>query len=278
MEFEKKDALIGAFVLAALAVFVFSLVVVNRERVTAETYPIEIRLPNISGIDKGVEVMYQGYKAGAVDRITIAYEPEFRFNVRLAIKNEIRLHQGTAVLVRNKGFGGAKFLELSMPPEPGGELLKEGAVLPTARETDVMVKANEVLGEVQKVVVDFRKNGTADDLIHTVKNARAALASMDKALNGMNALMDENRAALKAAVSDAHGITARANELLEKKDEALQRTMDDLKKTTSHLPSIMINVEELTADLKRHPWRLIRKGEPSDASPPLDHKHEPAKP
>ncbi len=277
MEFEKKDALIGAFVLAALAVFVFSLAAVNRERVTAQTYPIEIRLPNISGIDKGVEVMYQGYKAGAVDRITITYEPEFRFNVRLAIKNEIRLREGTTVLVRNKGFGGAKFLELSTPEGAGGALLKEGAVLATVRETDVMAKANEVLGEVQKVVVDFRKKGTADDLIHTVKNARAALGSLDKALVAMNGLMDENRAALRAAVKDAQGITARANEILAKKDEALQQTLDDLRRTTSHLPAIMVNVEELTADLKRHPWRLVRKG---TEGPPLqlDHTHAPAKP
>lgn len=277
MEFEKKDALIGAFVLAALAVFVFSLAAVNRERVTAQTYPIEIRLPNISGIDKGVEVMYQGYKAGAVERITITYEPEFRFNVRLAIKNEIRLRQGTTVLVRNKGFGGTKFLELATPAEAGGALLKEGSVLAAVRETDVMVKANEVLGEVQKVVANFQKRGTAEDLVQVVKNARTALGSLDRALNGMNALMDENRAALKAAVQDAQGITARANDLLAKKDAALQQTLDDLRQTTSHLPSIMVNVEELTADLKRRPWRLVRKG---TEGPPLqlDHKHVPTKP
>lgn len=250
MNFEKNDAIIGAFVLAAVAACILAAAALNRQRLPAEANHFEIRLPNIAGIDKGVEVIYQGYKAGAVDKVTIAYKPELLFIVGLAIKKEIRLKAGTTVVARNKGFGGAKVLELSMPP--GGDsrrLLPEGAVLPAMRETDLMVKANEVMGEMERVARNFQKEGTSADIAQTFKRANAALAKLDVTLTNVNTLLEENRASLKATLHEAQGASARANESL------------------ARLPAIMADVSELIAELKRHPWRLLRKGEPSEKTP-----------
>lgn len=277
MDFEKNDAAIGAFVLAAIAIFIATLAGINRGRLTSQTYHLQIQLPNIAGIDKGVEVMYQGYKAGAVDQVTIAYEPEFRFIVRLAIKQDIRLKMGTTVIVRNKGFGGAKYLELSPPSRGEGRaIVPDGALLATLRETDLMSKAHEVMGELQRVVRNFQKEGTGDEIVRIVKHAELALASLDRALTNVSALMEENRAALKGTLQQAQGLTTRTNEALSKKDAALQQSVESLKESMSHLPAIMINLEELTAELKRHPWRMVRKGGPEGPLPRLEHKHAPA--
>lgn len=277
MDFEKNDAAIGAFVLAALAVFLLTVLAVNRERLTSRTYHLQIQLPNIAGIDKGVEVIYQGYKAGAVDRVTIAYEPEFRFIVRLAIKEEIQLKMGTNVIVRSKGFGGARYLELSPPSAAENRpIVPDGAMLPTLREADLMSKAHDVMGELQKVVRNFQREGTGDEIVRIVKRSDSALAGLERALSNINALMEENRAALKAALQQTQGLTTRANDLMSRKDQALQQTVDHLRESVSHLPAIMMNLEELTAELKRHPWRMVRKGEPGGAAPRLEHKHAPA--
>lgn len=60
MEFEKRDVWVGAVLLSALAAFAAALLIVNRERLSSETYRVEIQLPNIAGLDKGTEVMYKG--------------------------------------------------------------------------------------------------------------------------------------------------------------------------------------------------------------------------
>jgi ABC-type transporter Mla subunit MlaD len=242
----------------------------------SQIYHLQIRLPNIAGIDKGTEVLYKGYKAGMVDRITIAYDPELVFVVRLSIKREIKLNVGTTLTVRNKGFGGSKFIEL-MPPADGGSqaVLQEDAVLLSVPDRDLTTKANEVLEEVQKIVRDLQKSGTVDQIARTVNIAQSAVVNLDRVLANTNALLEENRAALQLAVKNIAGITARTDELLTKKDAALQQTVENLNQSTSHLPFILMNIEELTADVKLHPWHLLRKGK---EGPPVtvDHHHPPA--
>ena len=255
MNYERKDVWVGAFVLAAAAVCLLAAVSINKERLATKTYHLEIHLPNIAGIDKGVEVIYQGYKAGEVDQVRIAYEPELKFVVRLSIKTELRLKIGASVMVRNKGFGGAKYLELSAPSGAQAGLLQEGAVLPVRRENDLMAKADEVMAELGKVVRDFDKAGTSAGIGRTVEKANAALTSL-------GALLEENRAALKATLEHAQGVAARTDDLMSKKDAVLEQTMDDFNRSMAHLPAIMANLEALSTDLKRHPWRLLRKGEP----------------
>jgi len=277
MNYESRDVWIGALVAAAAAVCLLAAVSINKERLTAETYPLEIRLPNIAGIDKGVEVICQGYKAGQVEQVRIAYQPELQFVVRLAIKREMRLKRGTVVIVRNKGFGGAKYLELSAPVKGAPEgLVPEGAVMPVRQEGDLMAKADQVMGDLGRVVRDFERSGTSANIGRTVEKANAALASL-------GALLEENRAALRSTLEHARGAAARTDELMSKEDAVLRQTLENLNQSMarlneslSHLPTIMVNLEALSADLRRRPWRLIRKGDPEDSPVDLQHSHAPA--
>ncbi|MBI4348570.1 MAG: MCE family protein [Elusimicrobia bacterium] len=271
MDFEKHDVAVGAFVVGALLVFFTAFVAVNRARFTAETYRVEIRLPEISGIDKGVDVMYKGYKAGVVDKVTVVYVPEFRFVVGLAIKNELQLRRGTVVHVRNKGLAGGRVLELVAPDRPDAGMVGEGEVLPTTRDTDLMAKANEVLGEAQKVVKRFQEKGTAEEAIAVVKVARQVVTHLDETLISARALVEENRATLKASLEQTRALTEKGNAILEKRGDALDRSLKNLDESLLHLPAILINLEELSADLKKRPWRVLRKG--GDDPPKLDHKH-----
>ena len=271
MEFDKKDVTAGAFVVAAIIVFIGAMVAVERERYMAETYHLRIHLSEIAGIDRGVDVMYKGYKAGEVDRVKVVYEPEFRFVVRLAVKSEIRLRQGTVVAVRNKGLGGGKVLDLVPPEGTGGPILEEGAILPTTRETDLMAKANEVLGEAQKMVKSFQQKGTAEEAAAVVRAARIALEHLDQTLVSTHAMVEEDRVALRATLDQTRELTTRSNDLLEKKSAAMERSLKNLDDSMTHLPAILKNLEELTADLKKHPWHLIRKGKEDPVE--VEHNH-----
>jgi ABC-type transporter Mla subunit MlaD len=241
MDFQKNDATIGAFVLGTLVVFGLAAVTINRGRFfskTEETYPLFIKLPQIVGIEKGVDVMYEGYKAGSVDDIRIAYEPKLQFIVRLAIKKEIELHEGANVVVRNRGFAGGKYLEVSSLET--GKKLKSGDTLPTVLDTDIMSKASEAMGEVQMIFKKLQQEGTPADIALAVKRMNSVLAKLDVTLDNLNGMLAENREPFKTTM--AHASTA-----------------------SKDLPSIVGDAKDLMADLKRHPWRLLRKG---DVPPP----------
>jgi ABC-type transporter Mla subunit MlaD len=265
MDLNKNDAAIGAFVLGSMAVFLAAVVGINRARFTVQTYPLFITLPHIAGIDKGVDVMYQGYKAGSVDQIAISYHPKFRFVVRLAIKNEIELHQGTSVIVRSRGFTGGRYLELS--PTEEGRLIQQGETLPTRLDNDLMSKANEVMGDMQTAFRKLQKEGTAEDLSQAIKHANHALAKLDSTLTHLNAMLEENRAPLKKTLESTSGIAEKTDRLLTKREAELEQTLENVNKSLKDVPAIMTDVKGLVSDLKRHPWRLLRKGDPPAEKP-----------
>jgi len=260
MDLETKDAWTGAFLLLTVAVVLGALAALNKDRLSSGVYRVAIRLDSIAGIERGGEVIYRGYRAGEVDAVTVAYEPDVHFDVRLSVKRELRLRAGTTVLVRGKGLGGARYLELIPPENPGSKFVLEGELLDAVAEPDIFASAQGTLGDVQKMVGDVQKGGTTENLQAAALHMRHAMAKLDATLASLNALLTENRATLKATLEETHALTADARKLMAKQDAALTQSLENIKQGTSHLPAIMANAEELTADLKKHPWRLVRKG------------------
>jgi ABC-type transporter Mla subunit MlaD len=264
MDFEKNDVAAGAFVLGALLVFLLAFYAVNRGRLASRTYHLSLRLPEISGIEKGVEVVTKGYKAGSVDRVTIVYEPEFGFIVDLALRNEIRLREGTFAIARRKGFAGARFIELISPEGAKGPFLEEGAVLKTLPEPDLMAKAGEVMGEAQETLSRFKKGNLAEEAASALRAAQASFVELKTLLANTNSMVQENRAALKDSLEQTRLITARTQTILARQGEAVERVSKNLDQASAHLPAILSNVEDFTVEVKRRPWKLLRKSEPED--------------
>ena len=259
---QKSDATVGAFVAAAAAVFILAAVAINRARFTAETYPIFITLPHIAGIDKGVDVMYQGYKAGSVDKISIAYQPKFHFIVRLQVKKEStqRRHDGRRAQpgVRGRPLPRARSARAARPGDRGG---RDPADDP---RPDLMSKANEVMGEVNRRSGGCRRRAPPP-VSQAIKRLNLVLAKLDVTLTSVHALVEENRPPLKATMERAHGIASKTDELLAKRQAALDETLDNLNKSLKEVPAIVGDVKELVGDIKRHPWKLLRKGDSAPA-------------
>lgn len=273
MDFDDNDVLAGALVVGAAILFLAMLAFINRNRLTSETYPVNIHLADIAGIEPGVDVVYKGYKAGTADRVSINYEPTFHFVVRLAVKSEIRLRQGTKVMVRNKGFGGAKILELMPPADETTALpVAKDALLPVVSDADLVKQANAVLGRVEEVVKSIQGADPGTQLKATLTQLQGAITGANHLVGNLNLLLEENRSDLKSTVGQTRRISEDSAALLAKRRPEIDRTLLNLDAAMAHLPAILENVEELTADLKRNPWRLLRKGDPKDA-PKVDHNH-----
>ncbi len=273
MDFDNNDVAAGALVVGVALLFLAMLLFVNRERLTSNTTPVNIHLTDIAGIEPGVDVIYKGYKAGSADRVSIAYEPTFHFVVRLAVKSEIRLRQGTKVMVRNKGFGGAKLLEL-MPPadETTAPSVAKDALLPVVSDADLMKQANAVLGRVEEVVKSIQGADPGTQIKATLTQLQGTITGTNRLVGNLNLLLEENRGDIKSTLGQTRRFTEDSSALLTKRRTEIERSLANLDAAMAHLPAILQNVEELTADLKKNPWRLIRKGEPKDA-PKLDHAH-----
>ncbi|HBL17715.1 MAG TPA: hypothetical protein DD417_13445 [Elusimicrobia bacterium] len=273
MDFDKRDVMAGLLVVAAVAVLLGALFVVNRGRFLGKSFHISARLPDMGGLEKGLDVVYKGYKAGTVERVTLSYEPSFVFIVRMDIDRQIRLYEGTSVMVRSKGLMGSRYLELMPPPGETGVLLAEGAVVPVVTEGDIMAKAGEVLSQVEKIMGRLKTADTAGQLHGVVADARILVQNLSATMVSARILVEENRASLRKSLDGAQGVTTQLDGLLQKRGPELDRILRNADQSLSHMPAILMNVEELTEDLKRNPWRLLRKGDSKDVPPKLDHNH-----
>lgn len=273
MNFNKRDALVGLFVVGAAAVFLALAVFVNRARLFSRTFPVVIHLTDISGIEPGVEVVYRGYRAGAVDRVDVTYEPEFKFIVHLSVKPEIRLRQGMAVGVQSKRLGAAKVLNLFFPEGvvPGASL-SPGDRLPVVEELDLMAKANKVMNQVERFLLDFNTKETGSELRETLTHARSAVANLDHALGNANGMLAENRAALKESIVELKNASAGAAEMISASKASIESSAARLDEAMRHLPAVIVNTEELTNEVKHKPWKLLRKGDDKEL-PEIEHLH-----
>jgi ABC-type transporter Mla subunit MlaD len=119
------------------------------------------------------------------------------------------------------------------------------------------------MGDTRSLLHTLQKEGTAADLSLAVKRLNHVLDTLDRTLADVDAVVKEDRAPLKVAVEHASGIAAKSDELLAKRQAEIDKSLESLK----HLPAIMTELEGFVTEIKRHPWRLVRKGDPPPEKP-----------
>jgi ABC-type transporter Mla subunit MlaD len=176
------------------------------------------------------------------------------------------------------------------PPEKPGRVLAEGDRL-EGRETVPLEDIGVVLGDLTGQIGETRSQidkllgdeGFRDDLRATIKNTREMTADLSE-------LLAENRKAIADTLESTRSATGELDELLRKHKQDLSTTLENLASLSNKLDGMADdldalakksrglldrndasidqaiadlrvtarNVRELSADLKRHPNRLIK--------------------
>lgn len=108
---------VGVFILAGLAGLIYLTVKLGAGAlVGADTYPLEARFANASGVTKGGSVMIGGVPVGRVEGVRLDPQ-DFSAIVEMNILSSVKLPTDTMASVRTSGLIGDKFIALA----PGAE-------------------------------------------------------------------------------------------------------------------------------------------------------------
>lgn len=239
---------------------------------------------HLDGLVEQAPVLVRGYKVGQVDAITYDFTRDSAFLVTISIHRDIRLVDGTQMVLAPNGLLGGMAIELQIPvTSAAGKVYADEDFLPTSVVPGLMEKMEtELLGKVSKTVGDI------DSLVLVVNeqladnHVKAILANVDdlsanlkrivrKDVPGIVNHMDsvlEHVEVFTANLQqvDIHGTIAKVDATVENVNGVVTTIRSD-KGTIgrllndpglyTHIDSTIVAVDSLVVDLKANPKRYV---------------------
>lgn len=286
--------LVGAVVVAALALLLIGLALITGRGVASDDYVVRYR--NVTGLRYGAPVFYQGYRIGQVGKVTPERNAEgTRYRVTLAIRRDWPIPQDSPARLQSSGL----LADVSIGIREGAshEMLKPGGELKGEEGADIFAAMNELASQVSELTrtqispliqtlsqrVDSI-TGTLDKSAPLIMDqTRALLDRMNRASDALNdVLKPQNRAAVGAILGQVKGLSTELRKTRATLDQALadlagiakenrpdvRRSAQDLSSVlealssrmdviTHHLESSSLNLDEFSREIRKSPNRLI---------------------
>ncbi len=300
----KRDSinysLVGLVVVLALAVLLASLFAITGRGANLREYTV--RYANVTGLDAGAPVYYEGFRIGQVrDILPERVEGKTRYQVRLAVREDWPIPTDSEARLQSSGL--LADVVVAIHEGRSGTLLADGGELRGVEGGDLFLALNGLAQEVNSLtqtkirpLVDTLAQridsigGAIDASAPTLlSEAQALLGRLNTAADGVNHVLDApNQQAIRDTLGNVRQLSAdlaatqqRADALLDSLKGAvdenrpeLRQAVQDLEATlgviagridsiTHHLENSSRNMDEFTREIRRHPNRLI-------VSPPAD--------
>ncbi len=253
---------------------------------------------DIAGLEEGSDVEMGGYKLGIVKRIHVRHDPALKFELELAVKKEIPILKGTRAVAASRSLTGGRFLDLR-PPATGRTLLEPRSHFQIEIEPGlqgILSKADRAFANLTQITAEVEKLVASDSdhpgLKDTFARLSRALADADTAANAasrwiarLDRTTEQLAPSLTGTMQSAQSAAQRLDHLLEKEEPALDELLKQgnarlaelktlsvvlagydaennpaIRGTLEHLNGATRSLEDLLADLKSHPWKLVWKG------------------
>lgn len=265
MEYRRSEIRAGIFILTAftvLVVMVFS--VSDIPSMFKPKKDVKAVFEMSEGIEKNAPVRYSGMKIGKVKKIRVAPELGDRIELTLSVYRDVVIKEDSSAAIKTLGLVGGKYVEISTgtpksrPLPPGGVIKGEGAL----RIEDLTRAGLEVVEKLRNIADNLNKvlgnaeiarsiTATVKNMEQITANLKTITANKDEISHSLENIpelvkkLDESATNLKM-------ITEKADRLLGENKKNIDATLENIREMTK-------NLKETTEEVKKHPWKLIRK-------------------
>jgi phospholipid/cholesterol/gamma-HCH transport system substrate-binding protein len=295
VEYQKKDLLIGAFVVLSLVVLV-AIYFLKSQWWGASSYTVMAEFSQISSLKKGVKVRLRGYEIGKVRNIDFFPTPSdgVYFRVELAVENQYPLFEGTTAKIGGGGLLGDKYINLDVS-KVDSVRLRKGAVIPGIVPNelgDTMAGAREMMRSLTRMVrrMDDADMGgkfarfvvhvgrISDGVDRLSMSGTEAFAKMGNAFGHLDPGLQRAMARLDESLVKANTLMTSADTMLVENHQDVRRTLSSLNVSLGKLQSLVVSVDSLATgsradillsiknlqeassslkDLSKHPWKFF---------------------
>jgi phospholipid/cholesterol/gamma-HCH transport system substrate-binding protein len=194
---------VGLFFLLGIVLVVLAIEVTVGTSLFTSGYHLLVNYRSVEGLRTGDEVQVAGLKLGRVDAITLLPDG---VRVKLRLSRDAVVHRDSIARLDYQALSGTRFIAISLGT-PGAPALKDGETI----EGDIPPGITQMVEELQGVAHSVQ--GLADSLNE----------NQDRVLKTVNAMLDENRAALQDALTNLDSITNK----LDRGDGTLAKLLND---------------------------------------------------
>lgn len=279
---------LGVFVSTGLGLLFATIAFILGLRMLEEQdlYTIEYH-GNVSGLELGSAVQYQGLRVGTVSGMEVSEEDPSAIQIEIALDPSTTLFEGTEAVLEMSGITGLKTVNL-VPGDPRNPILEPGSSIPpgssfvqriTGDAEAIAAKVERLVDNLtgmvspvnQRRVEDLLDNfnrllETADSTVAELREpAKKALeqasstgTAISRASNQLRVTLRQLQPDVASALQATRGALERARELLEAVDEEkVANTFDKTNQIVTRFESQLSEVE-LGAALQNLETALVR--------------------
>lgn len=252
----RNEVIVGMFVIVGFIILTLTLFFISGVYLFRPGYKMDVLYQYVSILDKGAPVRMAGVRVGEVDGVQLEHDSESgqaRVRVRLFIEKGIDVRENYVFYIRGTHVLSEPHIEIS--PMPGNApVLKKGAVVegfnPVPLE-DLIQKAHDIAAQID-----------------------AILENLSRAVGD-----EQSQTALKTIFVNVASLTESINQILDGREENVQQAILNIESSTGSLSSILDHMQsgegtagkllmedeiyqdlrELVQDIKKHPWKLLKK-------------------
>jgi len=279
MEYRKAEIRAGVFLMTAFAVFaVMVFAVSDIQSLFKRHKEIKAFFAASEGIDRNAQVRFSGIKIGTVTGIRVAQEHGDRVELTLSVFSDAVIKEDATASIKTLGLIGKKYVEISggspgaRPLPPGGALVGKDALTMedlTKAGLDVVERIRHIAQNLDRLLGDPSLargiKGTLQNVEAATANIRAMTENKEQVGEAMRSLpelmkkADADLANLKTVMERTEALLGQAQTLVGRTDTTLSDNRKQIDATMENMKDISQNLKEMTEDVKKHPWKLIRK-------------------
>jgi len=270
------QARLGAFVLIGVLVLGLLSAKIGRIHMFGNDGAIvEAMFSDVSGLEEQTPVRMAGVRVGSVALITLE---DNRALVRMHLNPGITLPASTRASLAGGGLMGEKFIALNADPKDT-KPLPPGKRIPTvpSGDLDVLIaRAGSIADDIHQLTIVGKRavntlavilDENRGNLHNTLRNLSDVSNSMKKQLPGTLADVRHTFKRLPKAVKASEGFFSAGKKSFQYLDGLLVGNRENLYRMIFEFRKTAENLEALSDDLRRNPWKLMNKQKEVPPSP-----------
>lgn len=274
-------ALVGAFVLATMALLIYALARLSGHGEQHDAY--YATFPNVAGIADGSPVTYDGYQVGNVQSIApITRDGRTHYRVQMLFKHDWKIPVDSTATISSAGLLSGQIIDVQQGRSQ--TFLKPGQDIVALDNPPLFAALGGLASDLRSIARDdmrpalqnlnHRVDSLGNMLEHkggmTLDQANAALIRMNTAAENLGQLLNaENRQHMSSILKNGDQTTEKANQAMsdfEQTQTEIRYAMQQTQTILSNLERASRHMNELSRRLHENPSAIFSSPAPVDPS------------
>jgi phospholipid/cholesterol/gamma-HCH transport system substrate-binding protein len=257
---EKKVGLFVAIGLVLLAVLLLQFS--KGTTFFRSTYVLRLKSSNVGGIKARAGVLMSGVPVGTVSRIELLPNGKHVY-IYLKIYSDFKVHRDARFVIEQSGFLGDQYVGI-IPGDNTGPRLNDGDEVESPEPFNLQEVARSAAGFIQRIDETAKKlddamtridrlvlnEQTLTNLSITVGNFRLVAERALTTVDGMNTLLETNRAAIDASVSNVFRFSGQLNVVGDELQEVVKTNSAQISTAVNNIESSTVVLKHLLDELQ----------------------------